>query len=245
MLDDGTVSEMLRVLRDLDGSPLLLIESHSGRSADKYALVTARIDGEDVVPTDAEVSRARVEPVAAVWGVIGHATRAVFERLEAVERAEPGARSRVASLIAAGVQGQTQVYAALRRLVEFGLVERGHGWVRRTARTLEEVADEHQVADWRADRIERFRTERSAWQRLLSLWNAEASEDCPEVERLPQDPMPADEREAWLASVIAAGPPDDPFEPVDPAAVDDLAITLLTDVLGARIIDDSFAVVRA
>jgi hypothetical protein len=240
MLDDSTVSDMLRLLRDLQGSPLLRIEKGSGQAADRYALVTARIAGEDLQVTEAEIERVRVEPVHAVWGVVlGHAARDVFERLEAA-----GGRSmRVAELVEASVQSQTQVYAALRRLAEYGLIERGRGWIRRTTRTLDDVADEHHVADAKAERIERFRSERSTWHRLIAMWNAEPADECPDAERIPEDPMPPDEREAWLAAVMATGPPpDDPFAltetgPADVEGDDHQAVALLADMLGARVID--------
>ena len=235
MLDDSTVAGMLRLLRELQGSPLLYVEKGSGRNADRYALVTSRIGGTDIEVSETEIERACVEPVHAVWGVVlGHAARDLFQQLEVGE----GRTLRVAELVRASVQSQTQVYAALHRLAEHGLIERGRGWVRRTARTLDDVADEHQVADARAERIERFRTERSVWWRLIEMWNAEPAVDCPESERIPADPMPDDEREKWLAAVMATGPPEDPLEPVDPESADEQAVALLVDMLGATVLQE-------
>jgi hypothetical protein len=205
LLEDRTVSETLRKLREVPGSPVLLVESHSGPRGDGYALVPPRIGGDPVEVGVEVIERTVIEPVAAVWKVLGLCLRRAFDVLD---RAGVGERVRVADLVDATGQSRTQTYEAIGRLIEYGLVERGRGWVRRTTRTLDQVATEHQADDLVAARIDRYRGERRAWRELLALWAGEITQDCPDDERLPTDPLPVDDRAAWFAAVIAGGPPD-------------------------------------
>ncbi|CAL9677619.1 hypothetical protein SUDANB95_07945 (plasmid) [Actinosynnema sp. ALI-1.44] len=234
MLCEQTISDHLRALREIPGAPVLLVKKARGPLADRYALVTPHIDDEPV-PVDAElVERARVEPVHPAWAVLGLPTRTVFE---AVERAAAGGRVvRPLDLPALTGMSTTQVYEHLAYLHEEGLVERGHGWVRRTARTLTDVAVDHDVAELRAARVERHRAERAEWHALLALWNGETSTDASAAEQtVPVEPWTPDEREDYLAAVMATGPP--PAEPPLPPTGnprEEALLALLSDVLGAR-----------
>ncbi|WP_018685412.1 hypothetical protein [Actinokineospora enzanensis] len=240
LLADETVSSALRVLRELPGSPILLVEKGVGPLADRYALVTPRINDEDVPADPAVVARTAVEPVHPAWAVIGLAARRVFEVLD---RVCPAGQGSVRPLDLPELTGMStsQVYEALIRLAEFDLVERGHGWVRRTTRTLTDVAADHAVDELRAARLERHRAERREWHALLAMWNGEAAVDCPEIEKVPADPWRPDEREDYLAAVMATGPPPAdhlPDEPgFDAAQIEQDAINLLIDVLGARVLE--------
>jgi DNA-binding transcriptional ArsR family regulator len=237
LLADETVSTALRALREIPGSPLLLVERGTGPRADRYALVTPRIGDAEVVVTPTAVAAARIEPVHPAWTVVGLVARQVFE---AIERMEPNASVRPLDLVDATGMSRSQVYAAIANLALHGLVDRGHGWVRRSSRTLSDVATQNATSGLRERRIARHQAERKQWHALLALWAGE--EPCPQptaIISLPRDPWTPDERESHLAAVMATGPP--PPEPhtehgfldhVD--LVTERAITVLTDLLGAR-----------
>ncbi|MFC0439618.1 hypothetical protein [Kutzneria buriramensis] len=237
LLADETVSTALRALREIPGSPLLLVERGTGPRADRYALVTPRIGEDEVSVTPTAVAAARIEPVHPAWTVVGLSARQVFE---AIERMGPNASVRPLNLVDATGMSRSQVYAAITHLAQHDLVDRGHGWVRRSSRTLSDVATQHGTNDLRARRIARHQAERKQWHALLALWAGDEQVPQPiTVLRLPNDPWSPDERESYLAAVMTTGPP-----PPEPRAehgsldhvdlVTERAITLLTDLLGAR-----------
>jgi hypothetical protein len=228
----------------------LLVRKGTGAQADRYALVTPRVSGVDV-PVVAEVlARVSAGPVHPAWAVLGLPARRVFSVLLDHTSAGSGYAVRPLDLPSVTGMSRSQVYQALTRLGEYSLIERGHGWVRRTDRTLTDVAVDQGVDALRAERVERHRRERRAWHDLLAQWEGEPSSDCPAQETLvvADDPWRPDEREAYLAAVMATGPPSaddgpehlggepgpDPLEQV-PATVD-AAIALLTTVLAARVL---------
>jgi hypothetical protein len=186
-----------------------------------------------------DIQRARIEPVHLSWKIIGLCARRVFELVDQSPNSTP---VRIADLVHDSGQSRTQVYETITRLVEHGLLERGRGSVQRTTRSLDEVAQEHQVDALVAARITRYRAERAAWHHLLALWAGEVTTDCPEAERLPDDPTSTDDIAAWFAAVIAAGPPPSHLHDrtVGPADHDDLderttAITAAVDLLAAAL----------
>jgi hypothetical protein len=247
LLSDETVSTALRVLRDLPGAPILLVEKGTGPAADRYALVTPRINGQEVTADPDLVARTVIEPVHPAWAVIGLACRRVFEVMDRACRTGQIVRPR--DLPELTGMSLTQAYEALIRLDGFGLVVRGHGWTTRTDRTLTDVAVDHAVAELREQRLERYRAERREWHDLLALWNGEVTVDCPVAEQIPDDPWRPDEREDYLAAVLATGPPPADHLPEHLAAPaadrrdnaeilpEHRALALLVDVLGARAIE--------
>jgi hypothetical protein len=112
---------------------------------------------------------------------------------------------------------KTQVYEAITRLVDHGLVDRGYGWVQRTRRTLTAVAVDHGVEHLRAERVARHRAERRERHTLLAAWAGDTAIDCPDaellVEKIPQDPWRPEDRAAYLTAIMATGPPPTTGQP--------------------------------
>lgn len=237
MLDEQTVWQILRTLRDTEGSPVRWVRSHVGRHADGYELVAPHVDGCPVEPNPQDTSRARPTAVAAVWKVIGRGARVVLETVQSF--CGPDGAIRMAELLARTGLGRSTVYRFLDLLGRHRLISVANGWVTRTARTLDQVAVEHGVAALVAARVRRHRAERRVWWELLALWNLPTAQDCPPSERLPEDPLDPDQRERWLAQVMSTGPPDDPYAPSPAEHDEQRLLSLLGDVLGAVVLVDS------
>jgi len=235
LINDKTVSQILRFLRDLPGAPILLVERGSGATADKYALVTPRSDGHEIEADPTLVAHTKVGPVHAAWHILGLPAWRVFD---AIERHARHHRAPVRPLDLPELTGMctTQVYQALRRLAKVELLHRGHDWVARTTRTLTDVATEHGLADLRAKRIAHHRRERRAWHDLLAQWEEPFTrQDLGDPVALPADPLSPTERADYLAVVMATGPP--PQEPehlmAGASSVHERSMDLLEELLGA------------
>lgn len=237
MLTEATVWLTLRALTSVDGCPFRLVTRHHGPHADTYELITPTLDNLPVVVTATEIRRVRVRKVPAVWKTIGHGAREVFEIIENMTSADTrdasAIRLRKADIKRVARSSPSAVNLALARLAAFGLIETGWGWVRRTPRSLTDVARDHNVRDHVDKRLARHRAERRTWQMLLNLWSSALAVDCPDVERLPADPLNADERDAWLQIVLATGPPPDPYAPSPQELQVSSAISLFRAELGA------------
>lgn len=234
LLSEPTVWATLRVLRELDGSPLRWVQAHVGSLADEYELVAPHLNGDEVEVTEDEVDAASTAGVAPVWKIIGHRAREVFELVDALGPQSPDGRVRSPQVLVRASSSRAATYEAIRLLERWGLLQRGRGWVRRTELTLDEIAAEHGVRELVAERIERHRAQRQMWWELLALWNSAPSTECPPAEQvLPPDPMPLRERETWLEIVMATGPPEDPYALSAAEVAEQNLVELLTDMLGA------------
>jgi hypothetical protein len=212
MLSESTVWSTLKLLSTGDGAPLRLVNAHHGPHADRYELTPPHINGQLVDIHHKDLTRARVHRVPAVWQIIGHGARETFELIDmATDTVGGHVRKRHIKDIATA--SASSIDAAIARLAEFGLIEVGWGWVRRTSRSLSDVAADHDVARRVADRLTRHRAQRRAWWELLALWDAAPATDCPDLDKLPDDPLTAEEHDCWLHAVMSTGPPVDPFEP--------------------------------
>ncbi|WNV85047.1 hypothetical protein [Umezawaea sp. Da 62-37] len=235
LINDKTVSQALRFLRELPGAPILLVERGSGAAADKYALVTPRSDGHEIEADPTLIAHRKVGPVHPAWHILGLPARRVFD---AIERHARHHRASVRPLDLPELTGMCtpQVYQALRRLAKVELLHRGRDWVARTTRTLAEIATEHGLAELRAERIAHHRRERRAWHDLLAQWEEPfARQDLGDPVALPADPLSPTERADYLAVVMATGPP--PQEPeylmAGASSVHERSIDLLEELLGA------------
>lgn len=212
MLAEATVWQTLRSLASIEGAPIQLVAVHRGPRADTYELCTPRIHDQPMVVTPDEALLVRVGKVPAVWRTIGHCARETFELIETLSvSSNTEVRKREVKRLARA--SNSAVDLAFARLAAFGLIETGRGWVRRTPRSLTEVARDHGVQDLVDQRLARHRAEHRSWWTLLELWAATLALNCPDVEQLPEDPLGPAERESWLCAVMATGPPDDPYEP--------------------------------
>lgn len=215
-----TVFDVLRRVREMVGSPIVLVRPRVGRDADYYALTTVGPDRIDPIPLE----RIRVQDVHPAWSVIGRHHRAVFELV-----------------VHAGLTVPADVYAAARlsaragqlslsALATFGLICRSGRTVMPGAVTLDDIAAAHHLDDVQAERIARYRRERAAWHAWLALQDQlkgiiPATGEWREI--AVQEPIAADD-EDYLAAVLANGPPQ-----LDEEAA---AIALVMELMGARIL---------
>lgn len=214
-----TVFEVLRRIRDMVGSPILLVRPRVGREADYYALTTVGPSPISPIPLE----RVRVQDVHPAWSVIGRHHRAVFELMAYAGLTSP------ADIYAGARLSPRAGQLALSALATFGLISRSGRTVALGAMTLDDVAAAHRLDDIQADRIARYRRERAAWHAWLVLQD-DLKGIIPatgEWREIAVEPVQGDDAE-YLAAVLAHGPPA-----VDEEAV---AIALVTEVMGARIV---------
>lgn len=231
LLSEDTVWRVLADLRERPGAPLVLVRQHVGVDADAYALTSQnRITDE---PGDAE--RMRIEPVHEAWHVLGHHLRRIYELV-----AQHGLM-RKADIYAAARVARSTGDSAILDLEAAGLITRtGWGTVAPAGVSLDAIAQRHRLGEWREERIQRYRQERTGWRQWLAQRELQRdqrpSADQPNaaVSAIGTATEVDADHDAWLESVMATGPPAQ-HEP------DTDAIQMLADVLGARIISQAAA----
>ena len=263
LVPETTVFDVLRVVRDMVGSPVLLVARGAGQLADRYALTSPAAPA----PTGVQLAAARVEPVHPAWSVLGMRCRRVYEDIarrtdEASSSGDSAARTRgapgsdagdspaggegfrPADVFAAARIGESSGYEILADLIGAGLIVKHRaGSVSMSSRTLDEVAGAAGVARMRRERIVRHRAERVVWHAWLEQRFAPPPPDVvaaepPDTVWVPVDAADvAVEHECYWVSVLATGPPEDDdagrFVEFDPTAN---AIALLAELLGARVL---------
>lgn len=218
-----TVFDVLRRIREMVGSPIVLVRPRVGRDADYYALTTV---GPSRI-TPAPLDRIRVEDVHPAWSVLGRHHRVVYELI-----------------VHTGLTKSTDIYSAARlspragqlslsALATSGLISRQGRAVSVGAVSLDDVAAAHHLDELQAERIARYRRERAAWHAWLALQDQlkgiiPGNGEWREI--AVQEPSRADD-EDWQAAVLIHGPP----------ARDDeaAAVALVTQLIGARVLADA------
>ncbi len=157
MLSESTVWAVLRLLRELDGSPVRLVEKGSGTEADSYALITPDVTD----PTPDAAGRSAVEGVHPAWSVLGWQHRRVYETI-----LSQGLRS-VTDIAAAARVSLSSAYDSIAALCRAGLLERGRGWVGLAAETLDDIAARNGLERTRRTRINLYRAARERWKKWL------------------------------------------------------------------------------
>ncbi len=225
LLSADVVWRVLRELRELPGSPLILARTHVGVDADHYALTRPA----GFTASHAAVARVRVEPVHDAWSVLGHHLRRVFELVayhDITTRADLYAAAAVSS--SAGDEAVTALCIA-------GLLTRpARGCVAVGPVSLDSVAAAHDTDGLRSARIVRYRAEREQWRQWLveQVADSEAARADAIVAAAPAEHPDVDT--TFWASAFERGPP------VDPAAEDGIdyeqGIDTALAVLGGRIV---------
>ncbi|SBS76626.1 conserved hypothetical protein [uncultured Mycobacterium sp.] len=215
-----TVFDVLRRVREMVGSPIVLVRPRVGRDADYYALTTVGPDR--IVPIPLE--RICVQDVHPAWSVIGRHHRMTFELIAHTGLTTPADIYAGARLSARAGQ------LSLSALATIGLISRSGRTVAPGPVTLDDIAAAHHLDDVHAERIARYRRERAAWHAWLALQDQlkgiiPGTGEWREI--AVQEPVLADE-EDYLVAVLAHGPP-----PLEEEAA---AIALVTEVMGARIL---------
>lgn len=228
LMPPTTVFDVLRRIRDMIGSPIVLARHAVGKKADHYALTTENPD--NLSPTPLE--RVLVADVHPAWSVLGRQHRAVYDLIAHTGLTRP------ADIYAAAQISARSGQLSLSALATAGLVVRQGRMVALGPVSLDDIAAAHHLDETLAERIDRFRRERAAWHDWLALQDQLRGLTIPPDHQETSagwgamDHVFGDEQE-YLAAVLAHGPPD-----VEPLAADDelAAIELLADLLGARIL---------
>lgn len=224
LLPPTTVFDVLRRIRSMVGSPILLVRPRMGRDADYYALTTTNPDDLTLVPLD----RIAVQDVHPTWSIIGRQHRLIYELISETGLTRP------ADIYAAARVSPRSGQLTIAALATAGLITRTGRTIGVGAVSLDDIAAAHRLDETMAERIDRFRRERAAWHAWLALQDelrsrAPFTEDDQEPV-VPATPVFADEQE-YLCAVLAQGPPD-----AGTQAEEHGALELLADLLGARIL---------
>jgi len=233
LLSEDTVWRVLGDLRERPGAPIVLVRQHLGTEADVYALTSQNI----VTEVAEQAQRVRIEPVHEAWSVLGHHLRRIHELV-----VHHGLRAK-ADIYAAARVARATGDAMIVELEIVGLLARpSRGTAAPGPLTLDDIADRHQLGHTRAERIHTYQEERRRWREWLAERERarEVSPAPPSAVRTAghpagaalSEPDDASQRlhQAWLSSLMATGPPDDPFE-MERAAID-----IIAEMLGGRII---------
>ncbi|MEN4397339.1 hypothetical protein [Mycolicibacterium conceptionense] len=158
LLSESTVWATLRLLRELDGSPVRLVEKGSGPDADTYALVIPDV----VDPTPDAAGRPEVSGVHPAWSVLGWQHRRIYETIT-----EQGLRA-VVDIAAAAHVSISSAYDTIAELCRSGLLRRGRGWVAAGDITLDDIAGRYGLERTRRTRIQLYRAARERWKKWLA-----------------------------------------------------------------------------
>lgn len=224
LLSEDAVWRVLRDLRERPGAPLILTRRSVGIDPDFYALTSPA----GISIQAARAQRVRVEPVHDAWSVIGHHLRRIYELV-----AHHGMTTR-ADLYAGAAVSASAGDETVTALEILGLLSRtGRGTVAAGPTTLDSIGAAHNTDGLRADRITRYKAERDQWHTWLADRDTARDEAAMEATARAAPTETPDVEHARWATVMANGPPEDPYaDYVDDADAVDLVITLL----GGRIL---------
>ena len=206
MLPESTVWSVLERLREMEGSPLLLIERGVGQNPDRYALVPTPAARAAPGPTDDSVQPVEVESVHPAWSVIGWRHRMLYDALSAAD--EPMSSEEL--FTAVGI-GRTSGYEAVLDLRIAGLIVVEDAVLQIGPAELDDIGHRHGLSAAVRARIVRHRAERIVWREWLA-----AREEA----HTPPDPdlalftIPGDQRvdqfiePEYITAVMNTGPPD-------------------------------------
>lgn len=205
MLPETTVWSILERLREMEGSPLLLIERGVGQNPDRYALVSTPAARTATQPAEMPQESGGIESVHPAWSVIGWRHRILYDAAAAA----PAPMTPDALFTAVGI-GRTSGYEALVDLRIAGLLTVENTQISVGPVELDDIGHRHGLTSAVRARIVRHRAERIVWREWLA-----AREEA----RTPPEPDPtlfaiADEHPSdppepeYIAAVMNTGPPD-------------------------------------
>lgn len=231
LLSPDVVWRVLKEIRDVPGAPVLLTRSHVGQDADFYALTSQNMHA----GARRRADLVRIEVLHPAWHVLGHHLRRVYELVF-----DHGLSAR-ADIFAAAAVPRSTGDDIIRQLQEAGLLAKmGRTCVGPGKVSLDEIASAHDLDELRDARATRYREQRAAWHDWLEARRRqrEGITDCTTTPVIAVDPEWELEAElideAWKASVMATGPPDEGPEGERHRELN--AITLVGDILGGKIV---------
>lgn len=205
MLPESTVWSILERLREMEGSPLLLIEKGVGQNPDRYALVSTPEARTVTVPSEVPYESGGIESVHPAWSVIGWRHRILYEAVTAAS--EPMTPDVL--FTAVGI-GRTSGYEALLDLRIAGLITVDNTQISVGPVELDDIGHRHGLTSAVRARIVRHRAERIVWREWLAA--REGARTPPEPDQglfAIGDDHPSDPPEPeYIAAVMSTGPPD-------------------------------------
>jgi hypothetical protein len=225
-LDDSTVSELLRALRDEADPWLVLIEDRRGVHGDLYEL---RIpDGAIEVAAWRAWRAGRIEAIHPAFRALGATRALVYEALTT----EPARRRDITH---DAVLSPRTVDEALADLAAHGLAERiPHAGWRRGPTDLDTVADALGTLDRVAELIAEYAVERAAWRAVLGAVTGLRPADLLAAD-IPGSPVDTD-RIHW-PDLLDEPPPEDLDTPHTTPIELQAAVDLLVAAFGAQPLD--------
>lgn len=209
LLSESTVWATLRLLRDLDGSPVRLVAKGIGVEADTYELVTPAI----VDPDPDATGRPTVDTVHDAWSILGWQHRRVYEMVTQC------GLQKVADIAMAARVSTSSVYDSMAELCRVGLLSRGRGWVDVGETSLDDIAAQHRCGRLRSYRVRLYRGARQRWRQWLADRPLKsvltAAREIPSNSVGLVDTLLGTAHEDYLAAVMDAGPPLEPGEECD------------------------------
>lgn len=210
MLPESTVWSTLERVREMEGSPLLLIERGVGQNPDRYALVptpAARVAKSSANHVAAEPME--VESVHPAWSVLGWRQRILYDTIAAQSDKDADALTPEALFTAVGI-GRTSGYDALLDLRVAGLLVVQSGRVRIGPVDLDDIGHRHGLTAAVRARIVRHRAERIVWREWLAA--REEARVPPEPEptlfTVPDSGIGGELEPEYIAAVMDTGPPE-------------------------------------
>lgn len=229
LLSHRATANVLRRVREMIGSPIMLTRHCIGREPDYYALVTNNPDSIDPLPLD----RARVALVHPAWSRLGRQHRWIYELI-----VHHGMNVPAEIYAAASVHPRTG-QDSVRFLVGEGLITRTRGRLAQGPVTLDSIAATYELDEVITARKQRYRRERQIWHTWLEL--REELRLHPDTRAadhaLPTPDYVHDHHAEYMESVMANAPPTEGDHYMD------TAIEMVRQIIGAHVLN-SRAVLR-
>ncbi|MGV9803091.1 hypothetical protein ACWDTP_34055 [Mycobacterium sp. NPDC003449] len=206
LISETTVWSTLRMLREMPGSPVLLVSAATGMRADRYALTTPDV----LDPDPTGPGRPTPIDVHPVWSAIGLRHRRLYELI--VAGGPDGVA--IADLVVSARMSRASAFDGVAELARVGLISRRRGQLTAGTITVDELGESVGVFEERAARITCHQASRAVWREWLAC---RRQPPCPaEVEWPPArvvapqwTELPAIEHQDYLMAVMAHGPPRD------------------------------------
>ncbi|WP_328814278.1 hypothetical protein [Rhodococcus sp. NBC_00297] len=168
LLPETTVWSALARLRDIPGSPVLLIDRGVGQNADRYALVPPRGEAPIHGHSDPKIGAPTIDSVHPAWSVIGYRHRILYETVAAADRPMT-----VDTLLQQVRIGRSSGYDTVLDLRTAGLLTVTDGHLQLGDADLDDIAHHNGLAAALRSRTVRHRAERVIWRQWLAERDAQ------------------------------------------------------------------------